>query len=59
MRCDGFDANGDPVGVPVHYPFIRCLATEESQAGNTYDNVEYMLTEGKAADAFPTKSILA
>lgn len=52
VRCDGFDANGDPVGVPVHYPFIRCLATEEDQAGNTYDNVFYMLTEGKAADAY-------
>jgi len=52
VRCDGFDANGDPVGVPVRYPFIRCLATEEDQAGNTYDNVYYMLTEGKAADAY-------
>src|SRR5688572_16784068 len=39
VRCDGFDANGDPVGRPVTYPFIRCLATEEGQSGNTYDNV--------------------
>lgn len=50
--CDGFDAAGDPVGVPVTYPFIRCLATEEEQAGNTYDNVVYMLTEGAAADEY-------
>jgi hypothetical protein len=49
VRCDGFDARGEPVGVPVRYPFIRCLATEESQAGNTYDNVAYMLGEGEAA----------
>jgi hypothetical protein len=52
VRCDGFDANGDPVGVPVTYPFIRCLATEEEQAGNTYDNVTYMLTEGEAANEY-------
>lgn len=42
-RFDGFDANGNPVGRAVQYPFIRCLATEESQSGNTYDNVRYML----------------
>jgi hypothetical protein len=52
VRCDGFDANGDPVGVPVRNPFIRCLATEEGQAGNTYDNVYTMLTEGAAADEY-------
>lgn len=52
VRCDGFDANGEPVGIPVKYPFIRCLATEEEQAGNTYDNVTYMLTNGRAADEF-------
>jgi hypothetical protein len=52
VRCDGFDANGDPVGVPVTYPFIRCLATEESQSGNTYDNVVYMLSEGAAIDEY-------
>ena len=52
VRCDGFDANGDPVGVPVTYPFIRCLATEEDQAGNTYDNVGFMLTEGAAANEY-------
>lgn len=52
VRCDGFDANGDPVGMPVKYPFIRCLATEEDQAGNTYDNVVYMLAEGAVADDY-------
>jgi len=52
VRCDGFDSNGDPVGVPVRYPFLRCLATEEDQSGNTYDNVFYMLTEGEAANEY-------
>lgn len=34
---------GEPVGRPVRSPFIRCLATEEEQSGNTYDNVTVML----------------
>lgn len=52
VRCDGFNADGEPVGVRVRYPFIRCLATEEDQAGNTYDNVEYMLQEGRVAEEY-------
>ena len=28
---------GDMMGAPVRDPIIRCLATEEGQAGNTYD----------------------
>jgi phage terminase large subunit-like protein len=42
-RFDGWDANGEPVGREQVYPFIRCLATEENQSGNTYDNVTAML----------------
>lgn len=52
VRFDGWDADGDPVGKAVRYPFIRCLATEEEQSGNTYDNVHYMLTEGRAAEDY-------
>ncbi len=52
VRCDGFDAHGEPVGVPVVFPFIRCLATEEEQAGNTYSNVVFMLSEGEAANEY-------
>lgn len=44
---------GEPMGQRVTYPFIRCLATEETQAGNTYDNVYYNLTEGPLADGLP------
>ena len=43
---------GEPVGRPPTYPFIRCLATEEGQSGNTYDNVYYMLAEGVEAGHF-------
>lgn len=41
---------GEPLGRPVTYPFIRCLATEESQAGNTYDNMAYMLHPDTCSD---------
>ncbi len=30
---------GELMGRKIVYPFIRCLATEEGQAGNTYDNI--------------------
>lgn len=44
---------GDPMGRPIVYPFVRCLATEESQAGNTYDNIYFNLTEGPLAEGLP------
>ena len=44
---------GEPMGAPVKYPFIRCLATEETQSGNTYDNVYFNLTEGPLAEGLP------
>lgn len=43
VRFDGWDSDGRPVGRPIRAPFIRCLATEESQSGNTYGNVVAML----------------
>ena len=43
-------SEGEPIGEPIRSPFIRCLATEESQAGNTYDNVEVMLSKGRIAE---------
>lgn len=46
-RFSHWDESGNPVGKPVQYPFIRCLATEEQQSGNTYDNVRYMLEHVK------------
>lgn len=46
-------APGDAVGQNVTAPFIRCLATEEGQAGNTYDNVYFNLSEGPLAEGLP------
>lgn len=54
-RFAGWTARGEPVGRPVRSPFIRCLATEESQAGNTYENIPVMLDHLSAnfGDEFP------
>jgi len=52
VRFDGNDANGDPVGIPVSSPLIKCYATEEGQAGNTYDAVQYMLANGSVFDEY-------
>ncbi len=43
----------EPIGVEVTAPVIRCLATEEGQAGNTYDNVHFNLTEGPLGENLP------
>lgn len=34
---------GEPVGAPLKYAEILCVATEEGQAGNTYDVIHYTL----------------
>jgi phage terminase large subunit-like protein len=43
-------AEGEPVGTTVRSPLVRVLATEESQAGNTYSAAAVMLTRGRIAD---------
>jgi hypothetical protein len=45
---------GEAMGRPITYPFIRCLATEESQAGNTYDNINYNLEHGPLSEGLPS-----
>jgi phage terminase large subunit-like protein len=55
---------GEPVGKAPTYPFIRCLATEEGQSGNTYANIHYMISEGVdrgyfTADAGLTRTFLS
>ena len=57
VRCDGFDANGDPVGRPVTYPFIRCLATEEEQAGNKDQDAIHGLDFSMRTDHSPPDAI--
>lgn len=45
VRFDGWDADGQPVARPVNSPLIKCLATEESQAGNTFKSVAFIAGE--------------
>jgi phage terminase large subunit-like protein len=43
--------DGDrPVAAPVTYPFLRCLATEENQSGNTFGNIAFMLHPDTCSD---------
>lgn len=37
---------GEPMGRPVKVPYIRCMATEETQTGLIYDTIHFNLTEG-------------
>ncbi|MGC4151509.1 MAG: hypothetical protein QM628_00325 [Propionicimonas sp.] len=45
VRFDGWDDDGQPMGRPVTSPFIRCLATEEKQAGHTFQNIAFVMGE--------------
>lgn len=54
VRFDRWSPDGTPVGRRVKDPFIRCLATEEGQTGNTYGNVYVML--GHLAEHFPDEA---
>lgn len=44
-RFDGWNADGQPVARPVRSPLLKCLATEESQAGNTFENIAFIAAE--------------
>lgn len=45
VRFDGWDADGQPVARPVTSPLVKCLATEESQAGATFKTVAFIAGE--------------
>lgn len=53
VRCDGFDAAGEPVGRPVRDPYIPMLAVTKDQVEElAYGALYVMLTEGPDADLF-------
>lgn len=53
VRCDGFDANGEPVGKPVTFPYIPMMATTEEQVSElAYGVLKYVVEEGPDADLF-------
>lgn len=45
VRFDGWDADGQPVARPVTSPLVKCLATEEGQAGNTFKTIAFIAGE--------------
>ncbi|MDF2045140.1 hypothetical protein P2P98_03120 [Microbacterium sp. Kw_RZR3] len=53
VRCDGFDANGNPVGRPVAFPYIPMMAVTEEQVSElAYGVLKYVVEEGPDADLF-------
>lgn len=53
VRCDGFDAAGNPVGRPVRDPYIPLLAVTVEQVEELAYGALYVLcTEGPDADMF-------
>lgn len=53
VRCDGFDADGNPVGRPVADPYIPMLAVTAEQVEElAYGALYVMVTEGPEAALF-------
>lgn len=53
VRCDGFDANGNPVGRPVKSPYIPMLAYSVDQVEElAYGALRYIVENGPDADLF-------
>jgi hypothetical protein len=43
---------GEPMGRRIHYPFVRLMATEEGQTGNTYQSVLLNFQDGPLREIF-------
>lgn len=53
VRCDGFDANGNPVGRPVKFPYIPMMAVTEEQVSElAYGVLKYVIDEGPDSHLF-------
>ena len=53
VRCDGFDAHGQPVGRPVMSPYIPMLAYSVDQVEElAYGALRYIVENGPDADLF-------
>lgn len=53
VRCDGFDASGEPVGRPVTDPYIPLLSVTVEQVEElAYGALYFIATEGPDADLF-------
>lgn len=53
VRCDGFDAHGNPVGRPVMSPYIPMMAVTEEQVEElAYGVLKFILEHSPDADLF-------
>lgn len=53
VRCDGFDARGNPVGRPVRFPYIPMMATAEDQVERqAYGVLKFILEHSPDANLF-------
>lgn len=53
VRCDGFDASGNPVGRPVRSPYIPMMATTEGQVEDlAYGVLRFIVENSPDADLF-------
>jgi hypothetical protein len=53
VRCDGFNAAGEPVGRPVKFPYIPMMAVTEEQVSElAYGVLCYVLEHSPDADLF-------
>lgn len=53
VRCDGFDARGNPVGRPVRFPYIPMMATTEEQVSElAYYVLTFIIEHSPDADLF-------
>ncbi|PVB58090.1 Bacteriophage protein [Mycobacteroides abscessus subsp. abscessus] len=53
VRCDGFDAHGNPVGRPVESPVIPMMAVTEEQVEElAYGVLKYVLENGPDSELF-------
>lgn len=50
VAFDGWDASGDPVGVPRRHAEVFIFANDADQTGNTYENVGIMLGPDTCSD---------
>lgn len=53
VRCDGFNAAGDPVGRPVAFPYIPMMAVTEEQVSElAFGVLKYVVDEGPDSNLF-------
>lgn len=52
VRFGGWDARGEPVGIPVKSPWVQVAACSEDQTANTYSALYEMMRESPAVEEY-------